>query len=120
MCAEKHSKNDNIKLTYNYKTDNFCSGLVTKIFRVERRLYSIPFETCIISHSAVVCETTRNRAYLIEFTENCPILIHEVTDTWSFKPTTKWNYSGYTFTRDAEGVSVPVISYSVQYVSKLF
>lgn len=55
--------------SYNTRTENFCGGLVTKIFRVERRLYSIPFETCIISHSAVVCETARRRAYLVEFTE---------------------------------------------------
>lgn len=101
-------------------TDDFCSGLVTKIFTVERRLYSIPFETCLVSHSGIVCETTRKKAYLIEFCENYPVLTHDVTSTWNFKPTTRWQYGGYTFKRDYYGARVPVVSYNVQYVAKLF
>ncbi|CAL6005862.1 Conserved_hypothetical protein [Hexamita inflata] len=100
--------------------DNFCSGLVTRMVVVERRLYSIPFETCLISHSGIVCETTRGRAYLIEYVEDFPILIHDVTSVWSFKPTNKFFYGGYEFTRQYKGVAIPTVSYTVQYVAKLF
>lgn len=90
LALEKHG-------VYNYQTDNFCSGLVTKVYWVERRLYQIPFETCIISHSAIVCETAREKAYMIEFCEGSPIMIHDVTQTWSFQPASRWNYGGYTY-----------------------
>jgi hypothetical protein len=95
------------------KCDEFCSGLVTKVFNVERRLYSIPFDTCIVSHTGLVCETTRKRAYMIEFCENYPILTHDVTNTWSFKGVPKWTYGGYTYSREIEGATVPVVSYNV-------
>lgn len=60
-----------------------------------------------------MCETTRKKAYLLEFCENYPVLTHDVTSTWSFKPTTKWQYGGYTFKRDYYGARVPVVSYNV-------
>ncbi|CAL6087155.1 Conserved_hypothetical protein [Hexamita inflata] len=100
--------------------DNFCSGLVTKVYVVERRLGMIPFELCLISHSSIVCETTRGRAYMVEFCEQFPILVHDVTNIWSFKPKSKWFYGGYKYKRQSKGIILPVVSYSVQYVAKLF
>ncbi|CAL6067311.1 Conserved_hypothetical protein [Hexamita inflata] len=102
------------------QNDNFCSGLVTKIFVVERRLSMIPFDVCLISHSTIVCETTRKKAFMIEFCEQFPILVHDVTDVWSFQPKTKWFYGGYKYKRQYKGATLPVVSYSVQYVAKLF
>ena len=80
---------------------------------MERRLAKIPFSVCIISHSSIVCETTKKKAYLIEFCENLPVLIHDVTEFWSFKPKKTFYYARYKYRRDYNGATVPVVSYNV-------
>eukprot|EP00703_Trepomonas_sp_PC1_P005394 JAP91212.1 Hypothetical protein TPC1_17241 [Trepomonas sp. PC1] len=101
--------------------DDFCCmGLVKTICWVERRLFKIPFQTCTISHSSIVCETTRGKAYLVEYCEFFDTLVHDITEFWSFTPAKTFKYAGYTYKRELHPFKLPIVSFNVQFLAKLF
>ena len=100
--------------------DDFCCmGLVKSICWVERRLFKIPFQTCTISHSSVVCETTRDKAYLVEYCEFFDVLVHDITQHWNFSGAKTFYYSNYKYKRDFESFKLPIVSFNVQFLAKL-
>lgn len=40
-------------------------------------------------------------------------MVHDVTGSWSFTPTSTWYGLGFNWSRDKYGVKVPIVNYNV-------
>eukprot|EP00768_Dysnectes_brevis_P005140 gnl/Dysnectes_brevis/3706_a4747_1265.p1 GENE.gnl/Dysnectes_brevis/3706_a4747_1265~~gnl/Dysnectes_brevis/3706_a4747_1265.p1 ORF type:complete len:191 (+),score=11.87 gnl/Dysnectes_brevis/3706_a4747_1265:42-614(+) len=96
------------------------TGLVTKIFHVRRRLFNVPLAGYMLSHTAMVIETSRRFAFLLEFVcGGLPVLIHNVTSSWSFSPTRYWNYGSFKWKRGKRGRIIPRPNFSATWLARL-